>query len=233
MEAKIAICEDEARQAEYIKMLAGKWAGEKGIKASIDMFASAENFKSALGEGEKYDILLLDIQMGGQNGIELAREIRQSGAKLPIIFITGFAEYMSEGYDVSALHYLLKPINENKLFEVLDKARKGLESEPEALSLEINRKNLILPLRDIVYIESSLNYIVVHTEKEQHKAKMSLAEIEGRLGGGFFRCTRSYIVGLRYIRIITKKEIILTTGASIPLGRRLYQKINDAFIKYF
>ena len=233
MGIKIAVCDDSHQQAQYIKSLAGKWAKGNNLKVTIDMFESAEGFKSARSGSAKFDIVLLDIEMGGQNGVELARELRKSGEKLCIIFVTGFADYISEGYDVSALHYLMKPVKEDKLFEVLDRAVKTLEKEPEFLALEINRKNLVIPLCDIVYIESSLNYVIIYTAKEQYKIKMSLTEIEDKLGGGFFRCTRSFIAGLRYVRIITKKEIILTTGTSIPLGRGLYQDINNAFIKYF
>jgi len=233
MEIKTAVCEDEHQQAEYIKSLVGKWARDNNIKITIDMFESAENFKFAQRGGKSYDILLLDIEMGGQNGIDLAKEIRRRDAKIPIIFVTGFADYISEGYDVSALHYLIKPVNEKKLFEVLGKAVKNLSPEPEILTLTINRKDIFIPLCDIIYIESALNYLIIYTIKEQYKTKMSLTEIEDRLGGGFFKCTRSFIVGLRYVRMITKKEIILTTGVAVPLGRGLYDDINDAFIKYF
>lgn len=235
MERKISvsICDDELEQAQYIKMLVDKWADENNIKVTIDMFESAENFKTAQSKNKKSDILLLDIQMDGQSGIELAKEIRQSDTKLVIIFITGFADYMAEGYDVSALHYLIKPVKENKLFEVLDKAVKNPGKDTEFLTLTINRKDIFIPLHDIIYIESSLNYIMVNTVKERYKVKISLTEIESKLDGGFFKCTRSFIVGLRYVHIITKKEIILTTGTSIPLGRGLYQDINNAFINYF
>jgi DNA-binding LytR/AlgR family response regulator len=124
MEIKIAICDDEHRQTEYIKMLVSAWADENNIKISVDMFESAESFKAAWSEEQTFDILLLDIEMGGQNGIELAREIRRSDAKLIIIFITGFTDYMPEGYDVSALHYLVKPVKEDKLFPSLKDRKK-------------------------------------------------------------------------------------------------------------
>lgn len=230
----IAVCDDEHQQAEYTKMLVNRWANDNNIPINIEMFGSAEHFKAAWDENKRFDILLLDIQMSGQNGVELAREIRLSDAKLAIIFITGFADYMSEGYDVSALHYLMKPIKENKLFEVLDKAMINIENETEKiLAVSINREDIFIPHRDIIYIESSLHYIIINTKKEQYKVKMPLAEIEENLGGGFFKCTRSFIVGLRYIRRISKAEVILTNGVSVPLGRGLYQDINKAFIKYF
>ncbi|MCL2775622.1 MAG: LytTR family DNA-binding domain-containing protein [Oscillospiraceae bacterium] len=233
MEIRMAICDDEQQQAEYIRAIINKWAEQNRIQIRTDMFSSAEDFKSTWNESEKYDILLLDIQMGGQNGVELAKEIRKSDTKTSIVFITGFADYMAEGYDVSALHYLMKPVKEDKLFEVFDKAVKNLEKDTEFLSFTINRKDIFIPLRDIIYIESSLHYVIINTEREQYKIKMPLAEIETKLGGGFYKCTRSFIVGLRYIRRISKDEIILTDGVSVPLGRGLYKDINKAFIKYF
>jgi len=233
MEIKIAICDDELEQSQYIKTLVSKWAYENSIGVTIDTFESAENLKSTQFENKRYDILLLDIQMSGQNGIELAKEIRQFDTKLSIIFITGFTDYMSEGYDVYALHYLVKPVKEEKLFEVLAKAVQNLKNSIEILAVNINRRDIFIPLREIIYIESSLNYVNINTTTAQHKAHMALTEIETKLGNGFFKCTRSFIVGLRYVHVITKKDIILTTGVSIPLGRGLYKDINDAFIKYF
>ena len=233
MEIKIAVCDDEQEQAEYIRMFVKKWADENKIKIDIEMFGSAEDFKYAWIENQKFDILLLDIQMGGQNGVELAKEIRKSDVKLPIIFITGFADYMSEGYDVSALHYLMKPVKEDKLFETLGKAVKNMDKGAEILTVTVNRNNVFIMLRDIIYIESSLHYVIINTEKEQYKVKMPLAEIESKLGGGFFKCTRSFIVGLRYIRRISKDSVMLTNGVSVPLSRGLYREINKSFIKYF
>jgi len=235
MEIRIAICDDENQQAQYIKNFVINWAEKKDIKVTFDMFESAEKFTAAWiwSDCRMCDILLLDIQMSGQNGIELAKEIRKTNFKLPIIFITGFADYMSEGYDVSALHYLIKPVKEKKLFEVLDKAVTALEIDNEFITLSVNRENLIIPLSNIIYIESSLHYVLINTVKEQYKVKMPLTEIENKLGNGFFRCTRSFIVGLRYVRRMSKNEVILTNDISIPLSRGLYKNLSKAFIEYF
>lgn len=94
MEIRIAICDDEQHQAQYIKTLVDKWADKNNIIAAVTMFVSAENFKAAWSAGKTFEILLLDIQMDGQNGIELAKEIRKSDTMTAIVFITGFADFI-------------------------------------------------------------------------------------------------------------------------------------------
>ncbi|MCL2158798.1 MAG: response regulator, partial [Oscillospiraceae bacterium] len=144
MEIHIAIVEDEEDHAHYIKSIADKWAAQNRIKIHADMFESAENFKSAQGEGKEFDMVLLDVQMGGQNGIELAKELRKTDDNKPIIiFITAMADLMSEGFEVSALHYLVKPIDADKFCEVLDRAQKSLtQSGGSALFLQTDEGNV-------------------------------------------------------------------------------------------
>jgi len=230
MEIKIAVCDDCHHQTEYIKSLVNKWAEEKNIKVMIDMFDSAENFKSAWSESQKFDILLLDIEMSGQNGVELAREIRTSDEKIIIVFITGFMDYISEGYDVSALHYLMKPVKDDKLFEVLNKALKNLTQKNKSLIVMVDGETHQIPLYKICYLEVWHNYVTIHADIE-YTVKKTLGEIENELDDCFFRAGRSYIVNLKYIQKSTRKEIHLTNGKIIPLSRGLYEALNRAMIE--
>ena len=233
MEIKIAICDDEHHQAEYNKMLVSRWAGENNINVTIDMFESAENFKSAWHEDNIHDILLLDIEMSGQNGVELAREIRQSDLKLVIIFITGYTDYISEGYDVSALHYLMKPIKEDKFFEVLDKAHKSLLQTNKSLMLTIDGVLNRLPLSEIRYIEAQNHYIIIRTVSREYKVKMNLSEVQKSLDSSFFKSQRSFIVNLRFVYKITRAVIVLDDMTEVPHSRDLYDAANQAVIKFF
>jgi len=231
MEIKTAVCDDEHRQAEYIKMLADKWAEDNNIKIKIDMFGSAENFKAAWKKDKNFDILLLDIEMGGQNGVELAKEIRESDTKLIIIFITGFPDFISEGYDVSALHYLMKPIKEEKFFEVLEKAFKNLTQTKKFLSLTVDGVLYRLPLSEIRYIEAQDHYVIIRTINQEYKTKMNLSDIEKSLDNGFFRCQRSFAVNLKFVYKITRTFIVLDDMVEIPLSRNLYEAANQAVSK--
>lgn len=233
MERQIAVCDDEYQQTEYIKILVKKWADENNIKVNIEMFDSAENFKSAWAKDKNYDILLLDIQMSGQNGIELAKELRESNDKLIIIFITALPDFIADGYDVFALHYLMKPINEMKLFGVLDRAEKSISKTVTAVFLPIESENIRIATDDIMYIESFAHFLDVATVKGTYRIKMPIYELEQQLGDNFARCHRSYIIGLKYVDKITKSDIVLDNGITVPLSRRLYNEVNKALIRYF
>lgn len=124
MNYKIAICDDSQADRDYVASLVRRWASEGDRTAHIEAFSSAEGFLFHYAEESDFDILLLDIEMGGMDGVTLAKRLRQSNDTVQIIFITGYSDYIAEGYEVAALHYLVKPLDENKLFSVLDRAAK-------------------------------------------------------------------------------------------------------------
>ena len=233
MEIKIAVCDDEHHQTEYIKSLVNKWADGKNIGLTVDMFESAENFKSAWSESKIFDILLLDIEMGGQNGVELARNLRKTDEKLVIIFITGFADYVSEGYDVSALHYLMKPVKEDKFYEVLDKALTSLRKTSRTILFPKTGGDVKIKADDIIYAEVLSHTVMLYlADGTSEEFIMRISDMEKLLGKGFFKCHRSYVVSMKYVRRVTKTEMILEDGQKIPLSRSLYDDANQEFIKY-
>lgn len=228
---KIAICDDEPVQTEYLTALVKKWAAGRNRKVVTEAFGSAEAFEFAWSEDKSYDALLLDIQMPGQNGMELARDLRRSGEPLAIVFITGYSDYMDQGYDVDALHYLLKPVDEGKLFSVLDKAASKAAASVRRVLLPSAGGGLRLPADDILYAEAFSHTVELHTVRQVFSLKTSMNELETSLGEGFFRCHRSYIVGLKHVRRVTRCAMVLDTAAEIPLSRKLYDSANQAFIR--
>lgn len=156
------------------------------------------------------------------------------GESVQIVFVTGYPDFIAEGYDVSALHYLMKPVSEAKLFEVLDKAAARLQKTGQAPALLVQTPEATerVPLGDILYIESFAHYVAIQTVSRRIEARANIGELEKSAGGGFARCHRSYIVGLRHVSRITRAEVVLDGGGAIPLSRRLYTKVNLAFIAY-
>lgn len=228
----IAVCDDNEADVAFVVSLIEKWKKEMMLPLQIESFLSAEAFLFAYETDRKYDLLFLDIEMEGMSGVELAKKLRGMGARLQLVFITGYMEYISEGYDVEALHYLMKPVTEIKLTEVLNRALERIKTRERELMLSLPDGIIKLPLYDIRYIEVSKNYVSVHTG-ETFRVKKTLNELETELDDGFFRVHRSYIVGLRYIKKITKTEVILKDGTVVPLSRKMYNDLNQAMIRYF
>ena len=122
MKVNFAICDDSVVDSNYVKELVTQWGNDKKYQVNIDIFSSAEAFIFHYVENKEYDVLLLDIEMENMDGVTLARQIRKSNKSVQIVFITGYSDYIAEGYDVEALHYLMKPLKKEKLYDVLDRA---------------------------------------------------------------------------------------------------------------
>lgn len=221
MKLNFAICDDNITEIEYISKIVGKWARANNNTAAISTFESAESFLFHYADDKSHDILLLDIQMKNMNGVELAKQIRLDNDSVQIIFITGFPDFMAEGYEVSALHYLMKPVSEQKLFEVLDKACRKLGKSERTILLKAEGESVCVPVGSIMYIESFAHTVEITTNKGKIKAGLSISDLEAELSDGFIRCHRSYTVGLKYIKRIRQTEVILDNDISIPLSRRL------------
>lgn len=130
---RIAICDDEQLDIKYIKELLHIWQEETNISLQIETFTSAESFLFNYAEDKLYDIILLDIELGGMDGVTMAKKIRKENKTVQIIFISGYSDYIAEGYEVEALHYLLKPVNKEKLFSVLQCAQEKIKQNDRNL----------------------------------------------------------------------------------------------------
>ena len=163
MAIRIAVCDDEEEQLQSLSGLLSKWAGHSGLSLDMRTFPSAEAFLFAYEEDSAYDILILDIEMKDISGMELARRIRKEDKRVEILFLNSHFEFISEGYEVDALHYLTKPVAEEKLYAVLTKALDRLSTEPPSLIINCQGETIKLYETDILYVESFLHYISIHT----------------------------------------------------------------------
>ncbi len=229
MSYKIAVCDDSEADRRYIANLAAGWAARAGHAVQIASFASAESFLFHYAEENDYDILLLDIEMGAMDGVTMAKKLRQENESVQIIFITGYSDYISEGYEVAALHYLMKPVREEKLCSVLDRAAQRLSRNEKVLHFESGGEMLRVPVYQIRYADVFGNYVTVHAGLDV-TVKMTLGELARQLDERFYRVGRSAIVNLTQISRVTKTDIYLSDGSVIPLPRGAYDGVNRAII---
>lgn len=231
MKFKIAICDDEQNQIDYMASIVASWSAHAGHNCEIRTFASAEAFLFEYEEDKAYDILLLDVEMKNMNGIELAKRIRKDNNRAEIIFITSHFEFVGEGYEVDALHYLIKPISAEKLTQVLTKAAEKISAEPPSVVISCEGETVKLYEADIRYVESFLHYIVIHTKDKEYKIKENISVFENRVSDDFYRIHRSYLVSLKHITRISRTSVNIG-NTELPLSRGKYDDINRAFIEH-
>lgn len=230
MNCTVAICDDAAADRDYLQTLVKRWAADRGHRVELTLYPSAESFLFRYAEDKDVQILLLDIEMGPMDGVSLARTLRKENDAVQIVFITGYSDYIADGYEVEALHYLMKPVKEEKLFAVLDRAVEKLHSNQRTLLLELPGEVVRLPVYQIRSAEVQGNYVIIHA-KTDCTVKMTLSELEAQLDDNFFRLGRSALVNLGCVARVSKTAVTLNDGTVLPLPRGAYERINRAIIQ--
>ncbi len=243
MEIKIAIIEDEVVHTKLLSGYLNEWSREQDTLIQIKEFVSAESFLFEWEDNNDFDMLFVDIQMKAMNGMEMAKKIRRKDTDINIVFTTGITDYLQEGYEVEAMHYLIKPIDEVKVKNCMDKvvAKIARESSNLIKYLLVHSRDELLkvPQDRINYIEARGHHVIMEVMTDKQRTEHieiteSLSEIAKNLDTiKFVKCHRSYICNLQNVHHIDKENVALDSGSKIPVSRRLYAEVNQAFIKFF
>ena len=211
----VAICEDERYILEELRRKVEKYINRKSLDASIKTFMSGEELLKAK---KKFDIILLDLMLPGIDGLEVARQI---SCRSRIIFVTSYREYAVEAFDANAVHYLVKPVTEERLFSALDRAVNQTEQmDNQALTLIKSGKTQVIFIRDILYCEVFNHQVRIHTVHGTYDYFGTLDMLEAKLDERFFRCHRSFVVNMSCVAGQEKGVAILTNGERIFISRR-------------
>lgn len=230
---RLAVCEDDESLRIHLHTLCHEILTDKKIEHEITDFSSAQELEEVLTAYDgPFDLLILDIQMEGLTGMELARRLRRRNDRVSIIFVTGCVDYLPEGYAVQPVHFLLKPVSTEALAEALFTDWK-LNHQPRTFMLQLGAKTVLLPLDKIRYIESLNHSIIIHQDDGERFYRLSLSEIERQLPGDrFCRCHNSYLVNMEYVEEVGRNRLSLRGGEEIPVGRACYNLMQSAFIRY-
>ena len=231
MAYRVAVVDDNITDAEFVKGILNGWAQLRQVAVQAMVFPSAESFLFRYAEDKEWDILLLDIEMGAMDGVTMAKRVRQDNEAVQIVFITGYSDYIAEGYEVAALHYLMKPVNREKLLTVLDRALEKRKQEERCLKLESYGEMVRLPFYEIRYLDVHQNYVTVHA-KADYTVKRTLGDFEKELDDRFCRVGRGLLLNLKFIQRVTKTEVRLSDGTVLPLPRGAYEPLNRAIIQH-
>ncbi|MDE6889706.1 MAG: LytTR family DNA-binding domain-containing protein [Eubacterium sp.] len=220
---EIAVVDDEKAIREHICSL----MKEQQPESRIEAYAAGEEL---LASGKRFDIVFLDIQMEGMNGIETARKLREQPGDTVLVFITGIKDYVFDALDLYAFQYLLKPIDEGKFAKVLERAVQEAARKKERRVLFIKSRNLTLDQSEILYIESRAKKAEIHTVRQNLEIYAAMDELEGQLGEEFYRCHRAYIVNMDCITEYDNESITLTSGDRVYLAKKKYGEFVKAYM---
>lgn len=228
---RIAICDDEPLALARLEELAVRWSA--GRPCRISAYSSGEELLFETAGSYPFDLMLLDIEMGRTGGIQLARMIRETDKNVPIAFLTNHSGYVFEGYEVSALRYLLKPVTAEKLFPLLDLALERAEREPSYLALPVEGEIRRVDQDAILYLEARGHMVFLQTTAGPLTVKTGLSALSRQLGGQFAPSHRSYLVNLRFVERVGRTECLLENGESVPVSRGAWEGLNRAFLDYY
>ena len=233
MKFKIAICDDEQNQIDYMASIVASWSAHAGHNCEIRTFASAEAFLFEYEEDKAFDILLLDIEMENMNGIELAKRIRKDHNRAEIIFITSHFEFVWEGYEVDALDFIVKPADQFSINYVLDKAINRLESTSSTLiAIKTSDGIVSLSSNDITYVEVFDHNLVYHTTKGVYDVRGRLSDVLKKLDPKrFIMCNRSFVVNLRYVQSACN-DYLTIDGTKISVSKSHRKEIMQHFSNF-
>lgn len=233
----IAICDDSKQERQILAALFKRYQELHATPLQIHIFQNGFSLLDAIDQGKRFDITILDILMLGENGIEIARNIRASGTDTEIIFLTSSPEYAVDSYEVKAQNYLLKPVTEEKFFASIDSILAELDEKDTASFIIYTTEKQYSRIRvsSLVYGEVTHRTITLHlADQTMISAIMTFTEFLDILKAypDFIYPHRSYAVNMHYIQYVTKSDIILTDGQKIPLSRNNYTKISEQFLNF-
>lgn len=229
---RVALCEDEAAERHQIVELSRDIFAANGLEAEIVPFSSADELRQELDEKRTaFDLYLLDIEMKvGVSGLELARQLYGLGVRDRIVFITGNPEYAIQSYEVEPLHYLLKPVDRERMETALRRALR--KHGAQTVLFQRGGKAVSIPLREIRYLESRNHGVVIHLGDSEQAFAMPLTEAERLLpAGAFCRCHKSYLVHLAWVERASHSGVLLKDDKRLPMSRTFYSDFQNAIVR--
>lgn len=230
----IVICDDDKEIQNIMQQNIEKLCKEKSISSHILCCDSGEEVLTLPAP----DILFLDIQMSGKNGIETAKELRRRHKNTILIFVTALSEYVYEAFDVNAFHYLVKPFSAEKMREVLSKALQQLDDTeaigqlpPQMLLIKRGRLSTKVLLSDIIYAEVFNRKVMLHTVNGDIEYYGKLTDLSEQAGEDFYRTHRAYLVNLKYVEKYNSTTVWLEQGTAL-LSKNNFNGFVQKYMQY-
>ncbi|GAA0070299.1 LytTR family DNA-binding domain-containing protein [Clostridium sardiniense] len=230
----IAICDDQGYDRINLKNILEKIAIKNNIIIKIEEFNSGRELLSVYQRDiPKYDVVFLDMILGDSNGIDIAKKIIEFNESVKFIILSSSKEFILDGYEISAVNYIIKPPSIDRIEKELLRAIEISNSNEEFYEINKNGSKLLLKLNDIYYLEVEHRKINVYKKDDVINYYEKLENVERDLEEkGFKRCHRSYVINISKIKELKSNEVRLLNGQVIPIGRKYRESLKESFFNY-
>lgn len=229
---RIAICDDEKQICELLKEKIEKYFFSKDMEFSIQIFFNGEEvLRSDLNA---IDILFLDVDMPGRNGMETAKAIRKQNKEMIIVFLTAYSEFVFESFKVDAFRYLIKPVNNQELCETLDAVCDKFSETEDILTFQFQNETYRIKYSDIIYIEGMRDKIWLYCKDRTYRWRGTMKNLEEILEDkNFFQIHRSYIINMSKIKKYNSQKITLEGGCEVPVSKYRLNEFKEEYIRFW
>lgn len=226
---RAAICDDESVFRRELKEMLNEYASARRIDLVSDEFGSGRDLTA---DTKKYDVIFMDYQMNGLNGLDTSRRIRALGSDCIIIFVSAYPDIAIDTFEVSTFRFLTKPVDKQKLFKALDDYLKSTDND-NLLVVKTREASWKIKISDIVYVEAKLKHCIIRTADNTFEIAANLKHIERQLPPDkFARCQRSYIAGFRHIVNHSSVCILFDNGEKAVIGKKYLTQFKKSFQDY-
>lgn len=233
---RMAICDDDEQELAHISKLISEYQISRGVSLDCRCFHNSIDFLCDMKKGE-YELVLLNVLMPEISGMQAAQELREFDKNVKIIFVSSSPEFALESYRVGAYHYLLKPIDADLLFPLLDRVRSELPAQEEQGLVLKSRKGVIrVSFAELEYVEVINKTVFFHLANGViYEVTAALADFEGKLLSRpeFLKIHRAYLANLNYVQSVGTDCIVTKNGHSIPVSRQRHNQVQDAYMHFW
>lgn len=228
-----AMCDDELPFAEQLRSLVMAYAKKKRVELQAETFASAEELLEEIENGAGFEILFLDIEMRKMDGIELGKKLRERSYQTLIIYVSGYDQYMRQLFEAEPFRFLSKPLKQEELENVLDKAFERISRfHRELFTIRFGKNVVNLLCRDIVYLESNKRKVIVHTVRREYEYYHKLDEAEEELlaiSADFVRIHKAYLVNMEHVEAFQYEKLALRDGTILSISEAHRANVRSRF----
>lgn len=228
----IAVCDDDVQTTGKIDMMLQKVAKQNFVDIDVEVYWNGKNLVDAVKQKNNFDIIYLDIEIGKEDGVSVAKRIRHYDKKVKIIYVTSHENYMKDSFQVQPFQFLVKPVEENVFEECFKLVVEDINDEDSYFRYRFRKVNYKVPIQEILYFKSDKRKIIIVTEKDIFVLYGKLNEIEERLKEGkvsFLRVHQSFLVNYRHIERQAYDFVEMDNGEKIFISEDRRKKISEQY----